>query len=244
MRSFRSQELTSRESPPLRSSGLTPLERRVFTAVTAALVGASAPETVCDAAAPFLARLRPADHLMLRLLLRMLEAGPLLARRPRLFSQLPRQEAEAYLRSWAESRLAPRRRGIAALRALAMLAYYGREEAWKEVGYDGPWLERRPVQLLPAPDLREVPPAPPRTPRPRLAAGLAPGLTQGRLVDRDLRIRADVCVIGTGAGGAAALARLAEGGFTAVAVEAGGYSTAADYTQRELEMLPLLYQEA
>lgn len=29
-----------------------------------------------------------------------------------------------------------------------------------------------------------------------------------------------------------------------VAVEAGGYLTAADYTQQELEMLPLLYQDA
>jgi choline dehydrogenase-like flavoprotein len=223
---------------------MTPLERRTFTAVTAALVGAPAPEAVCEAAAPFLARLRPADYLMLRLLLRMLEVGPLLSARPRLLSQLPRQEAEAHLRSWAESRLAPRRRGIAALRALAMLAYYGRDPAWKEVGYDGPWLGRRLVEVLPEPDLRTVVPAAPRTPRPRLAVGLDHGITQGRLVDRDLRIRADVCVIGTGAGGAAALARLAEGGFTAVAVEAGGYSTAADYTQRELEMLPLLYQEA
>jgi choline dehydrogenase-like flavoprotein len=53
-----------------------------------------------------------------------------------------------------------------------------------------------------------------------------------------------VCVIGTGAGGAAALARLAEQGIDAVAVEAGPHTTAAEFTQRELEMLPLLYQEA
>ncbi len=203
-----------------------------------------APEAVCDAAAPFLARLRSADHLLLRLLLRTLEAGPLLSRRPRLFSQLPREEAEAYLRTWAESRLAARRRGIAALRALAMLAYYGRDQAWKEVGYDGPWLGRRDVPVLPAPDLRAAPRAAPRIPRPRLAVGIAQGSTAGRAVGRALRVRADVCVIGTGAGGAAALARLAERGFTAVAVEAGGHSTAADYTQRELEMLPLLYQDA
>ena len=236
-------DASERKSPPPGSSGLTRLERRAFTAVTAAFVGVPAPEAVCDAAAPFLARLRPADHLLLRLLLRTLEAGPLLSKRPRLLSQLPRPEAEAYLRNWAESRLAPRRRGIAALRALSMLAYYGREQAWEEVGYDGPWLGRRPVEVLPAPNLRAVPAAP-RTPRPRLAMGLGQGVTEGRTVGSDLRVRADVCVIGTGAGGAAALARLAERGFTAVAVEAGGLSTAGEYTQRELEMLPLLYQEA
>lgn len=51
-------------------------------------------------------------------------------------------------------------------------------------------------------------------------------------------------MVGLGAGGCAALARLAELGVDAVGIEVGGAPTAAEYTQRELEMLPLLYHDA
>src|SRR5690606_17271318 len=56
--------------------------------------------------------------------------------------------------------------------------------------------------------------------------------------------RVQACVIGTGAGGAAVLDRLAARGVDVVGIEAGGLATAADFDQRELSMLPLLYQEA
>src|SRR5690606_16130835 len=60
----------------------------------------------------------------------------------------------------------------------------------------------------------------------------------------DLELRVQVCVIGTGAGGAAVLDRLASRGVDVVGIEAGGLATAADFDQRELSMLPLLYQDA
>jgi choline dehydrogenase-like flavoprotein len=63
-------------------------------------------------------------------------------------------------------------------------------------------------------------------------------------LDRDLSLRADVCVIGSGAGGAVAAAELAAGGRDVVVLEQGPHWTRADFTQREDQMLPRLFEEA
>jgi choline dehydrogenase-like flavoprotein len=60
----------------------------------------------------------------------------------------------------------------------------------------------------------------------------------------DLREQADVCVIGSGAGGAVAAAELAEGGLSVVVLEQGHHWTRTDFTQREEQMLPRLFEEA
>ncbi len=54
---------------------------------------------------------------------------------------------------------------------------------------------------------------------------------------------AEVVVIGSGAGGAACAWALAEAGRDVLVLEAGGHHRAADFTQREDEMLRLLYAE-
>ncbi|MFT3767085.1 MAG: GMC family oxidoreductase [Minicystis sp.] len=59
-----------------------------------------------------------------------------------------------------------------------------------------------------------------------------------------LRLRADLCVIGSGAGGAMAAMIAAEAGLSVVVLEAGEYLTPGDMTQREEEMLPRLYWDA
>lgn len=59
-----------------------------------------------------------------------------------------------------------------------------------------------------------------------------------------LATRADVCVIGSGAGGAVAAAELAESGLDVVVLEQGQHWTSKDFTQREEEMLPRLFEEA
>ncbi|APR85220.1 Hypothetical protein A7982_10569 [Minicystis rosea] len=59
-----------------------------------------------------------------------------------------------------------------------------------------------------------------------------------------LRLRADLCVVGSGAGGAMAAMAAAEAGLSVVVLEAGEYLTPADMTQREEDMLPRLYWEA
>ena len=60
----------------------------------------------------------------------------------------------------------------------------------------------------------------------------------------DLREAADVCVIGSGGGGAVAAAELARAGHSVVVLEQGHHWTRADFTQREDEMLPRLFEEA
>ncbi len=56
--------------------------------------------------------------------------------------------------------------------------------------------------------------------------------------------RADVCVIGSGGGGAVAAAELASAGRSVVMLEQGPFWTSADFTQREDQMLPRLFEEA
>ncbi len=64
-----------------------------------------------------------------------------------------------------------------------------------------------------------------------------------RDIESDLELRSQVCVIGSGAGGAVVGKELAEAGLDVVVLEQGGYYTKEDFTQREEEMMPLLFEE-
>ena len=57
-------------------------------------------------------------------------------------------------------------------------------------------------------------------------------------------VRADVCVIGTGAGGAPVAKELAEGGMRVAMLEEGPRYTPDDFTARPREMSTLLYRDA
>lgn len=59
----------------------------------------------------------------------------------------------------------------------------------------------------------------------------------------DLTLSADVCVIGSGGGGAVVAKELAEAGRDVVVLEQGGHYTKEHFTQREDEMMPLLFEE-
>jgi choline dehydrogenase-like flavoprotein len=62
-------------------------------------------------------------------------------------------------------------------------------------------------------------------------------------VDRDLRLRADVCVVGSGAGGSVAAYEFAAAGRSVVVLEEGRYWTSRNFTQLEEEMYLRLYRE-
>ncbi len=70
------------------------------------------------------------------------------------------------------------------------------------------------------------------------------GVVRGREVTGDLVLEVDAVVVGTGAGGSVALRELARAGLNVVALEEGPCSTSGELTQREDEMLPLLFQDA
>lgn len=55
---------------------------------------------------------------------------------------------------------------------------------------------------------------------------------------------ADVCVIGSGGGGAVVAAEIASAGRSVVVLEQGHHWTRADFVQREDQMLPRLFEEA
>ena len=57
-------------------------------------------------------------------------------------------------------------------------------------------------------------------------------------------VRVDVCVIGTGAGGAPVAKELAEGGMSVAMLEEGARFTTDDFTARPREMTAELYRDA
>ena len=62
-------------------------------------------------------------------------------------------------------------------------------------------------------------------------------------VDGDVALSSDVCVIGSGAGGAVVARELAEAGRSVVVVEDGPYVRSGEFVQREDVMYPRIYRE-
>jgi len=59
----------------------------------------------------------------------------------------------------------------------------------------------------------------------------------------DVDLSCDVCIIGSGAGGAVLAAGLVERGLSVVMLEEGGYHTNADFDLQESTAFPMLYQD-
>jgi choline dehydrogenase-like flavoprotein len=170
---------------------------------------------------------------------------------PRRFAALSPEAQDARLSAWIWSRVPVRRTIAQALRRLILTTWYARPEAQHALGYLGPLFEREPSlpwegPLDGAPDESEPVARGSRagaTDAP--AAGRVPaGVTRGAEVRDGAVLRADVCVIGTGAGGAVAAARLAEAGREVILLEEGGYYAGADFDERERDMVPALYADA
>ncbi len=68
----------------------------------------------------------------------------------------------------------------------------------------------------------------------------------GRYIEptRDVEVSADVVVVGSGAGGGAVAAELAEAGFSVIIVEEGGFFTSKDFKYEPVEMIKKLYRDA
>jgi choline dehydrogenase-like flavoprotein len=70
----------------------------------------------------------------------------------------------------------------------------------------------------------------------------SPRVVDGSAAAADLELSSDVCIVGSGAGGAVTAAVLAKAGLDVLVLEEGGYWTAADFTMRERDARKL-YQE-
>lgn len=175
------------------------------------------------------------------------------------FDSLSDARQDAILTAWEESGTGMRRTILQAFRKLILSTYYALPDSHSEIGFRGPlYLRRAEVEwegALPGVSSDNEPVARSsvgdlRTVHQELAAMAArdsesvpAGVTQFADVTRDIEVTADVCVVGTGAGGAAAAARLAEAGYDVVMLEEGGYWREANFTEQEFEMVPRLYAE-
>jgi len=137
--------------------------------------------------------------------------------RPVRFSQLRQAEREAFLRSWSESRLPLKRAGFQVLKRLVLLYTYGAPDSpyWKLVGYAPPAL-----------------PAPAGSPRLNI---LRPKVGE--------TLEADVCVIGSGAGGSVFAAEIAQAGRRVLILERARLRSENDFDGRELDGAANLFLE-
>src|SRR5271156_2994863 len=139
------------------------------------------------------------------------------------FSAMAEEERIRVLLSWADSSLAGRRGAFQALRKAIGYLYVmlpgaggAANPAWGKFGYPGPLGVQRPEA---ARALRVAVP------------------------ERDLELTADVCVVGSGAGGGTAAAVLAAAGKDVIVLEAGGDYDDADFDGAELKGFFNLYAE-
>ena len=68
-------------------------------------------------------------------------------------------------------------------------------------------------------------------------------ITHGKDLKANVLEKTEVCVVGSGAGGAVVAKELTEAGFQVTIIEEGGDFTPEDYTGRSTEMFPLLYRD-
>ncbi len=156
------------------------------------------------------------------------------------------------LAAWGESPLPQARTLYQLLRRITLVTHYADPATYATIGYRGP-LHERTVEVPwegPAPARAEAdtdgepvlrdPAAWTRNPAPReLPAGV---ITAATFRDASV-ISADAIVIGSGAGGAVAAARLAEAGKHVVILEAGDFVRSDEFTELDGPMTERLYAE-
>ena len=192
-------------------------ERATLVTVCGTFVPEGTPGAIADAIVAELTAIgRPKLVADLRLFLRFIDSRLVnlaLVQRPVRFSDLVQREREAYLRRWADSRIPLLRSGFQAVKRLSLFIAYTRPEAGAaallpDTGYARP-------DPLPLPDL------------PLAIAPLA--VRDGDTLD------CDVCVVGSGAGGAVAAFEAAAAGRSVIVLERGPAWSESDLIAREAE---------
>ncbi len=177
--------------------------------------------------------------------------------RPLTFAGASSVQQDRWLASWSESPAPPLRSAFQAMRRLVLAAHYGNPDVAAALGHAGPLHRRTPAVAWEGPLTSAHPDE--RTKsigadspvargtadlRPALSPTVPPpGVIPSSAVDGHAQRRVDAIVIGTGAGGAVAAARLAAFGLEVVVVEEGGYFGAADFVEQEVPLAEQLYAD-
>lgn len=177
----------------------------------------------------------------------------LVARRFVRLSRLDAREGTSVYERWLLARVRILRSVSHGIRRFVVSTYYALPEAQAALGVRQPLHLREPAVPwegpLPGESRDDEPVA--RAPSPRLPdelrhpprRELRSGVTSAAGWAGTHYFRADVVVIGSGAGGAVAAARLAEAGRDVILVEAGRWVESADFTEREHDIAAELYAD-
>ncbi len=135
------------------------------------------------------------------------------------FRRLKPEWKKRYLEAWHNSSWAPKRALWRFLDAIIYMNYYTDEEVYKACGWTPSYKKRLPEPVFPHENV-----------------SIAPS-------DKDMKVECDVCVIGSGAGGAAIAAKLAKAGRKVVILEEGGYFTSEDFGSDAVVQTKMLYRD-
>ena len=165
---------------------------------------------------------------------------------PRPFLAQSPERQDLQFERWLTSSVAAFRTIAQAIRRLVIFTEYTTPAAHYEIGYHGPYHTRGPLfsweGVLPGAETDTEPVA--RATDPTTAHHPSPFTSSLTPLALDAKtLRADAIVIGTGAGGAVAAARLAESGLDVLILEAGALRDGHDFTEIELDALGHLYAE-
>ncbi len=166
------------------------------------------------------------------------------------FSRLLPEDQDAVLREWGRSRIPLRRTVYQAFRRLILSTFYATPASHPAIGFRGPLYLREPAVPWEGPLPGTASDAEPVARTDSITAPVErtavpdERTTSGGGSARDRRITADVCVVGTGAGGAVVATRMAEAGYAVVMLEEGGHWTERDFNENEADMVPRLYADA
>lgn len=170
---------------------------------------------------------------------------------PRAFAALTPEQQRRCLTAWTDSTLAPLRSAWQTVRRVVCMMHYARPEVAAAIGYDGPFRARRQLRAfegpLPAGE-KDIPTEPVARGAVSLPGEIdpdpvPPNVRRGVLLTANESRRADVVVIGTGAGGAVTAALMAEAGYEVVLLDGGGWHTRSDFTEDEPALTERLFAD-
>src|SRR5687768_6496399 len=170
------------------------------------------------------------------------------------FPRLSAGRQDALLARWSASPLGVVRSIYQGVRRLVLAVYYSQPESFAGVGYLGPlhlrdtgvaWEGPLAGAVLPnVPDpVARVTQGSPWSARSAVPAERSTRLVAHDAATGDSRLTADVIVIGSGAGGAVAAARLAESGRDVLLLEEGNLVADEDLNELEGDMTARLYAD-